>query len=428
MSTPRVSLFPFAVALAPALAVGLTSAPVAGEPPRARSAEDAPEPQSLHIPVLEREAEQGILRPVPLSVELPPDLVLRARRVLVHYRLWGNPDWTTIELRRNGVKHEGAIPCLEVSTVTGDLRYYIRVHDIDGRVIATAASLAKPFVVSIRHDEALAAKGVSAPRAGKCPDPADCPRGLPGCPSEAVVKMRCASDDDCVNGMICAFNGYCEKTVRRHTWVSAAIEQDLGVFPMTGACATFAQENQGYACIRDDGEQYDGNPVLTNEPLGAGPGPTRVVASVERLVHNQVTLSLRIGFAFAGTGPTPPNGTGFFPLSIAARATHWFGDDPFAHTSLRPYVFLTAGGAMFDVRARGHVREDPEHVAQQGGNDLEQSVDVWKRAGDGFVGAGSGLAVPITSRTAAFVELGVLDVFPFGAVVFAPAGGFMLGF
>ncbi len=216
MSTPRRPPCSLAVALPCAVAVALASAPVAGEPPRAPSPDDAPEPQTLHIPVLEREAEQGILRPVPLSVELPPDLVLRARRVLVHYRLWGNPDWTTIELRRNGPKHEGAIPCLEVSTVTGDLRYYIRVHDVDGRVIATAASLAKPFVVSIRHDEALAAKGVSAPRAARCPDPADCPRGLPGCPSDAVVKIRCASDDDCVNGATCAFSGYCEKTVRRH--------------------------------------------------------------------------------------------------------------------------------------------------------------------------------------------------------------------
>lgn len=418
-------------ALAFSLTAGLalTSAHGAGEPPRAPAKDEAPEPQSLHIPVLERAAEQGILRPVPLSVELPGDLVLRARRVLVHYRLWGMPDWTTIELRRNGLKHEGAIPCLEVSTVTGDLRYYIRVHDADGRVIATAASLARPFVVSIQHDAALAEAGKPQPRAGKCPDPADCPRGLPGCPSEAVVKIQCASDDDCDAGTICGFSGYCEKPTRRKSWVSLGLSQDFGVLPMSGACVTYSQENLGYACFRDDGEQYDGNPILTNEPPAGAIGNTRVVASFERLVHFDTTIGARVGFAFAGWGPTSPNGTTFFPLSIALRAAHWFGQDPFGPGGgLRPYVFLTAGAAMFDLQARGHVREDPEHVALQGDNDLEQNLDVWRRAGDGFVGAGAGLAIPFRGRMAAFGELGVVEVFPFGAVVFTPAAGMMMGF
>ena len=414
-------------ALALAASIALAPATVAGEPPPAPAGDEAPEPQSLHIPVLERKAEQGILRPVPLSVELPVDLALRARRVLVHYRLWGNPDWTTIELRRNGPKHEGAIPCLEVSTVTGDLRYYVRVHDAEGRVIATAGSLAKPFVVAIKHETALAAEGKAAPRAAKCPDPADCPRGLPGCPSEQVVRIKCTTDNDCVNGMTCGFQGWCEKTTRRRSWFSLALSQDAGVISTTGACSTYPQENGGTACYRSDGEQYNGNPVLTNEPPAGGPGQTRITVGFDRLVHTDVSLGLRAAVTVAGWGPTPRNGTGFFPVAISARAAYWFGDDPFARARLRPYVFVTGGAGMFDIHAQGRIREDPTRPALQGGNDLEQTAEIWKRSGDGFVGAGSGLAYGITPGTAAFVEVGVLQVFPFGAVVFTPTAGLLLG-
>ncbi len=39
----------------------------------------------------QRKAEQGILRPVPVVADLPLDISVRTRRVLVHYRLWGDP-------------------------------------------------------------------------------------------------------------------------------------------------------------------------------------------------------------------------------------------------------------------------------------------------------------------------------------------------
>jgi hypothetical protein len=377
------------------------------------------------MPLLERRAEQGILRAVPISLELPRDIALRARRVLVHYRLWGDPDWTTIQLRRNGARYEGAIPCLEISTVTGDLRYHIRVHDLDGRVIATGASRAKPYRVSIKHDTTLEA---GAKRAAKCPDPADCPRGLPGCPSEPVVVIQCHTDGDCVGGMTCSWRGFCERVDRRSNWVSLSLEQDFGLVSASGACSVHAQENEGYACYRADGAQYTGTPVLTNEPLGAGIGPTRLVLGFERLLYYDTSVGLRAGWALAGAGPTPRGGTEFFPLSVSVRATHWFGEDPFARSGLRPFAFLTAGYAMFDVKTSAHVREDPAAVAYQGGNDLEQTVDLWKRAGDGFVGAGGGLAFAFTPRVAAAVEVGVLEALPYGALVIAPAAGLMLGF
>jgi hypothetical protein len=362
---------------------------------------------------------------VPISADLPRDVALRARRVLVHYRLWGDPDWTTLELRRRGARYEGAIPCLEISTVTGSLRYYIRVHDVEGRVIATGASRAKPYLVAIKHDKALAP---GAPRVAKCPDPADCPRGLPGCPSERVIETACKSDRDCEGGMTCSWRGFCERVDRRRSWFSLSIEQDVGLIPRSGACSVAAQENKGYACYRADGAQYTGTPVLTNEPLGGGRGPTRVVLGFERLVHYNVSLGVRVGWAMTGEGPTPRGGTGFVPFSAAARATHWFGSDPFARSGLRPFAFLAAGYAMVDIETSVDVREDPTVPAYQGGNDLEQTVDLWKRAGDGFVGVGGGLAFAFNTWIAVVAEVAVLETFPFVALVIAPSAGLTLGF
>ncbi|HZF56181.1 MAG TPA: hypothetical protein VE093_46520 [Polyangiaceae bacterium] len=394
-----------------------------GAEPAEQVSSDAPE--ILHMPELERRADQGILRPVPILTELPRDIAVRARRVLVHYRLWGDPDWTTLELRRNGARYQGAIPCLEISTVTGDLKYYIRVHDGVGRVIATGASRAKPYRVSIRHDSTL---DPGAETRAKCPDPADCPRGLPGCPSERVIAIACQTDRDCEGGTTCSWRGFCERVDRKKNWFSLSVEQDLGLVQTAGGCSVASQENEGYACYREDGSQYTGTPVLTNEPIGGGLGPTRVVLGFERLVHYDTSLGARVGWAVLGEGPTPREGTKFIPFSIAARVTHWFGDDVFARSVLRPYVFLTAGFAMVDVRATTRVREDPTVVAYQGGNDLEQAVDIWKRAGDAFAGGGGGLSIPWSGSRAAFVEVGALGAFPFGALVIAPTAGVMLGF
>lgn len=404
------------------------AAHVYAQTPAAPPSNDAaPEPQTLHIPVLERKAEQGILRPVPLSVELPAELSFSAKRVLVHYRLWGNPDWTTIELRRRGEKHEGAIPCLEVSTVTGDLRYYVRVHDERGRVIATAGSLARPFIVAIKHETQLAEEGKTASHAAKCPDPADCPRGLPGCPSEEVIAIRCETDGDCVNGMTCGFTGYCERTTRRLSWISLGISQEFGVISTTGICSTYPQENDGIACYRSDGVQYNGNQVLTNEPPAGGIGQTRIVVGFEQLVSNNARIGVRIAGAFAGSGPTPRNGTGFFPLLLSARASYFFGDDPFGKRRIRPFAALFAGGGMVDIHTYAHVREDPSRPALQGRNDLHQRLEVYKRAGDGFVGGAIGAQWALRGGFVITGELSVMQLFPFSAFVMTPQIGAELG-
>jgi hypothetical protein len=420
-----MSSAPRRLAFAITMSVLLANTSGSAEPPEEKEAGGSMGPEVLHMPQLQRKAEQGILRPVPILADLPHDVAVRARRVLVHYRLWGDPDWTTLELRRNGTRYEGAIPCLEISTVTGDLRYYIRVHDVEGKVIATGASRADPYRVAIKHDDQLT---FHTKRPAKCPDPADCPRGLAGCPSERVIEIACKSDADCEGGTTCSWRGFCERVERRRNWASLTIQQDTGLVHTSGACSIPMQENEGYACYRADGQQYTGSAVHTNELLGAGRGPTRLLVGFDRLVHYDTTIGVRLGWAFLGKGPTPREGTPFVPVSASLRATHWFGQDLFVRSGFRPFAFITAGYAMVDIETTTEVREDPTAVPYQGGNDLEQSMSVWKRAGDGFVGAGGGMAFAFDTSKAAFVELAVSGAFPFGALVFSPSAGMMLGF
>ena len=91
---------------------------------------DALGPSVLYLPVVEKTVERGILTPVPIRIALPRELP--ARRVLAHYRIHGSRSWTALELNRVGTEWRGAIPCLEVSTITGDIVYYIRIHDAYG--------------------------------------------------------------------------------------------------------------------------------------------------------------------------------------------------------------------------------------------------------------------------------------------------------
>jgi hypothetical protein len=83
---------------------------------------------------------------------------------------------------------------------------------------------------------------------------------------------------------------------------------------------------------------------------------------------------------------------------------------------------------MVDVATTTHVREDPLAPPYQGGNDLEQTVEVWKRAGDAFAGGGGGFVFAWSPGRAAFVELALESVFPFAAVVLSPSAGLSLGF
>lgn len=389
----------------------------------AAAAEASSGPRLLHVPEVAKSVEQGVLTPVPITLEVPADLA--ARRVLLHYHVFGAAEWRTLELRREGTQYRGAIPCLEVSEMTSEIRYYIRVHDAAGAVLAFSGTRAGPYKVAIHHPSA---RPDLASGAGKCPDPAECPPGLPGCPSAEVERIPCVRDRDCEGGLTCGWDHFCGEDPRRRNWFGLDIAQDFGIVAPQGACSVPSQENAGFACYRArDGAVYTGRPVYTNEPLALGRSPTRAWISYERVLFYNTSVGVRIGYAFLGDGPTLPGAVDFVPYSAELSARYYLGADPFARRGLRPFIGLGAGFAEFDVSFDLHVREDPLAPYGQGGNDLEHTLDVWKRAGDGFISLGAGALYPFSESLGAVAEVSVCQAFPFAATIMRGSAGLRLG-
>ena len=65
---------------------------------------------------------------------------------------------------------------------------------------------------------------------------------------------------------------------------------------------------------------------------------------------------------------------------------------------------------------------------RQPGNELEQDLEVWKRAGDAYLGLGGGVSWSVAGPLALRGEVDAAVVFPFGAVVLTPRAGVEVGF
>jgi hypothetical protein len=164
-----------------------------------------PEPSQ---PVVEYVTTQEILTPLPLRVWLPARY--GAERVLVFFQTWGSRRWDTLELARAGQTWAGEVACREVSTVTGDTRYYFLAVDAANQIVIGSgwpewAHVAT--VVSKLPGGPQALPGMAPPN--RCHDPADCPPDFLGCPAYAMRRPACHEDADCREGSRCDWDGYC---------------------------------------------------------------------------------------------------------------------------------------------------------------------------------------------------------------------------
>jgi len=166
-----------------------------------------PEPAQ---PMVEYVTEQEILTPLPLRVRLPARY--GAERVLVFFQTWGSRHWDTLELGRVGQTWTGEVSCREVSTVTGDTRYYFLAVDAENHPVIGSGWPEWPHVATVVSKLALGPQSLSgtAPP-NRCHDPADCPPDFIGCPAYAVRRPACYADADCRTGERCNWDGYCSE-------------------------------------------------------------------------------------------------------------------------------------------------------------------------------------------------------------------------
>lgn len=164
-------------------------------------------------PTVEYVTHQEILTPLPVRVRMPA--TSNAEHVVVLFRTWGSRGWHPMELARVGQTWAGEVSCREVSTVTGDTRYFFVALDADGNPVGGSGSPDWPHVATIvgkLPDGAQSLAGGTIPM--RCHDPADCPPDFPGCPAYAVRRHSCHTERDCAGGVRCGWDGYCEAPAR----------------------------------------------------------------------------------------------------------------------------------------------------------------------------------------------------------------------
>jgi hypothetical protein len=211
--------------------------------------------------------------------------------------------------------------------------------------------------------------------------------------------------------------------------LGVAFEQDLAFVSVLDACTREEQSNDDSVCYRQiDGARYLGTPLADRSPATrVGFATTRIQASWDRVVAGSLTAAFRIGYAIHGRSPSAV-AEAFLPIQAEARASYWFAPEPFNRTSARPFVFAGLGVAQVDVRVTTQVRENVDVASTQGGNDINQHLDVWKRSGRSYATIGGGLVYATSAGRGIATDLKVMQMFPARSLVLALEVGYVVGF
>lgn len=209
----------------------------------------------------------------------------------------------------------------------------------------------------------------------------------------------------------------------RKNWISLAFQLDLLNYKQTsGVCTGAAQyqcflQGQSYSdpIYRGSGNQLQG---------GVGFATKRVLVGYERLLGDNLTAGVKLGFAFGGS-PKATNGTGtaFLPFHAELRGSYWFGNAPFARDGLRGYAGLAVGFAEID----GHVSVEYYVDATGYNNGAKGKLDAWRKTGNTLVGVHGGIAYAFSKEQQMFLELRVLQMLGATALGGAVSAGYAFG-
>jgi len=426
LGTPEIEQA-FAAAKGGATAPGAT-APPAGAPtgPSPPAAPSGGGDNISHTPP----AEQAILTPVPIYAEMPDGL--SPAKVQIRYRPFGATDWKSVDMRRTKTGYGAEIPCVDVGTTTGDLKYYIQALSPNGDVIATSGTKNAPHKVVIKGQlagEPPHLPGKPAPTKCSGPGAVDCPPGFPGCESQKKkgpgfscedggecestvcqngtctareIESKCESDAGCDAGQWCK-KGVC--AAAKKNWLGGAIQQDALLLP---AATNVCYEGAEYSCYDGDGQPYGvGQPqtVQNNSDeiaLGFAPSTTRFLLAFDHVVASRVSIGARVGYAIGGG---PAQDKPFFPAHIEARVAYWLVNEPFIALGVRPYILGGVGAGQFDAKVDVKVWEQNGPT----GRPINTSLTAWRKAGIPFGTLGFGLMYALDHDSGILAELKALQ-------------------
>jgi hypothetical protein len=226
-------------------------------------------------------------------------------------------------------------------------------------------------------------------------------------------------------------------------WITISFAPDLAYVSGQDVCTQQSQQGSHYACLRADGSRYVGTPTVGNgDQINSGMalGTMRVMLGYDRLVHPNITVGLRAGFAFNGA-PSPAS---FLPVHGEARLGIWPGHDPFVGRGVRPMILISGGLAQVDVKVNVPVVEDgtacgampptstqspcttpsSDGVVEQ----RQQTLTVYRQNGLGFAAATLGVQFAPSTRVALHLALRSSVTFPSVTAVLSPEAGLSVGF
>jgi hypothetical protein len=463
-----------------------------GKAPAAAAAnEDANDKGGLKCTPDVREVQSR--RPIPMQCVSDEE----AASMEIHYKPFGGDAWKTVKMKKKDDAFRGEIPC-DATGASGTLKVYVRAKDAAGESVDSFGSKSKPVELQISETSAAeppAYDGEEAP--ARCVDKGECPPDFPGCqdkPKRGTKDWGVACDNsmECKEGLLCN-DGTCEAAPACETnadcqtgtcvdnkcsigdagtgdggggakykknWIGLHFAQDIAFVSGSDVCSKASQANNGFACY-DQGSStsaYNGDPYPgANIGGGSVVATRRILLSLDRGLTRNITLGLRLGFAFSGGPPAGKNataaGTAFLPLHAEVRAAYWFGQSPLGRKGLRPYVHVGGGIAQVDAKVKepindcssGNLPADdgtsptaPRYlcsIGQPGAyNPADpaqvppRQLDAWKKLGQAFVTAGGGVMYAFKENMGAQLNVNLMFMLPTSGIVIEPSLGLAYGF
>ncbi len=344
--------------------------------------------------------------PLPIYLRLSPKA--QAKKVELHYT-WGSRPWMSLHMKRMQGGFGAQIPCADVQA--GEtLEYYAEARDADGEDVAQLASKQEPLQVEVER------------RLSKGPPSFPGQRPPKRCDADEAETDADADPDDDEEPQAVA-----ETDRKKSFFLSLHLIQDAALVSGTDVCSPSSQADAAFACFRSDGAQYLGSPQPGVRNVIAGEltlATTRVALGADLKLADQVSIGLRLGYAFGGS-PAVPGGKPFLPLHAEARAAYWLSSAYATHVA--PYLFAAFGVAQVDAKNTVTVVEDLSGPPPNQLNPDSQDLDAYKKMGLFFAGAGGGAYFPFGSTHGLTTELRFLFLFPETGFVLGGALGYALG-
>jgi len=204
-------------------------------------------------------------------------------------------------------------------------------------------------------------------------------------------------------------------------WLSLHFEQDLLLYSSRDNVCTSNGGGKGadnYSCFQNGAPFNDtisgssGNHVSG----GVGRATQRILIGFDRLLGSNLSLGLRVGYAFGGR---PSGSDKFFPFHAEIRGNYWFGSAPFESSGLRPYLSLSGGLAEVDGKVPVEYYDE---------NGTKRTLDAWRKTGKPFAGLGFGVLIPFAGDNGIVPEVRAQQMFGASGTVFALSIGYARGF